>query len=187
MQWPPLWKDLPVQADDGDDASSSLPSHLQIVLLRTSAIRKKDEGGSGGREVGRGSQWVLEPGPLHLRGKNPCLLSSFFLYWPSGCQLEGEEERPLGGGFRERNHLPSSVAWNIFFISHTSPLASTHIKFGLCSTSQSSFATFLLWNTYDYYFIRFNDSSVIWEQIMIAIGREVRCLAQDPVFGHCSP
>lgn len=89
-----------------------------------------------------------------------------------------------------RDHLPSSVAWNDLPISYTSPLTFTHIKFGFCSTSWSPFAsnlTFSFMNYFDYYFIGFNDSSTIWEQIMIAICREVKCFLQGPTFRNWLP
>lgn len=64
-----------------------------------------------------------------LAGKKPCLLPSSSLYksWDDNFELLLYARR--------RNHLPSSVAGNAFLISHTSPPASTHTWFGLCSTT----------------------------------------------------
>lgn len=107
---------------------SSPLSHVQMVLLRMSVTRKKDNGGCwvGGREVGRASPWVLWVGPLHLRGKNPYLLSSFSLYRPSEWVNLGVRRRDLcwGWGWDGQEKRPLAKFYSLKYFPHLTYLPS---------------------------------------------------------------
>lgn len=142
MQWPPLLKDLRVQGnDDGDDDQPvACQVHLQTVLLKVWATKKKDHGAGALEGVARGSQWGWEERQgLFIWQKRT------YAVCPPLSTGPGELLR-----YSRSHHLPSSVAWNTFPISHASLPTFTHVKFGLCLTFWSPFARDLIFSFMKY-------------------------------------
>lgn len=157
MQWPLLWKDLPSQADDGEDDASQQPAKSSTDSLnrgrRTSTIGKKDSGGAGG-EGSRQRQSVSISGSASSFERKESMSSVFLLSLRVLGVIFRVRKRDFGG-FRKRDHLPSSVVWNTLSHLTDQPSNIHHIKLDLCPTSQSYFAKDLMFSFMEYLWLLF--------------------------------